>query len=318
MHIAALERSRADDLRGRRHHPPMVNRSPRIRLTPELRYSFGDPGAEGWLRTEYFEIMAAAPSITTAGSPRRMDCASRAPDCPPAFGRLPTTTRGSSTTWTRIGARPAISRPRCTTSSLSAGPLPDRGHEKQGAPYRRRSVDCRPAPKSASLRRTPNRLSRVTRCACLRSRSHCNTPNLVTTMPTFRTVRAVCSTRSARTVWPHRLPRRRLSVLRVFPLLHPAHRPVQPASPRGQGEDRGRDDPALSPSLGGPAHDHDASEWRSRRGGRRAPISAPLLFTAKLDRLDVALALGSPVSLDYFEGRRSGSTARSTKCTSST
>ncbi len=42
----------------------------------------------------------------------------------------------------------------------------------------------------------------------------------------------------------------------------------------------------------------------------QVPISAPLLFTAN-DCLDIGIALGSPVSLDYYDKARSSSTAPS-------
>ena len=48
--------------------PLVVNGVPQDPIdSVSFSYTFDDPSAEGRLRTRYFEIMAAAPSTTTAG-----------------------------------------------------------------------------------------------------------------------------------------------------------------------------------------------------------------------------------------------------------
>ena len=48
--------------------PLVVNGVPQDPIdSVSFAYTFDDPSAEGRLRTRYFEIMAAAPSTTTAG-----------------------------------------------------------------------------------------------------------------------------------------------------------------------------------------------------------------------------------------------------------
>ena len=81
---------------------------------------------------------------------------------------------------------------------------------------------------------------------------------------------------------------------------HPAHEhPRQGEAPDGQGEDRGRDDLRRTPSPPAPLKVTMKVNGKVVAEGV-VPISAPLLFTAN-DCLDIGIALGSPVSLDYYD-----------------
>ena len=126
-----------------------------------------------------------------------------------------------------------------------------------------------------------------------------NKPNLVTIDRRSAGQRQRCALQAGIVCrWSHVLCRGRHPLLRVQPLHHPAHEdPRQGEAPGWQGDDRGRD------GVRGVETCAVRSTSRSRSMASSSLKGASRQRPVALQRrcLDIGVALGSPVSLDYYD-----------------
>ena len=258
--------------------------------------------------------------------PRRLDGLARSgpripgcPGCPPASATgARTTTSGSSTTWTRTGPRPTTSPPQhAREAGADEGTVRDRGREEQRAPDRRRAVGRRAAtPSSASPRRT--------RVGVRRRHD-----------PDARVLRSGAGQQAQRghhrrSTCPDNAERRAVPAGRQQPAdsrassttatsatsttcSSSAHQdPLDRAAPAGHAQDRGRDRVRRAAARRPAERSSSSVDGRSSRTGRcrsaRRCCSPPTTASTS------APASARRCRSTTTTGRRSRSTARSTRC----